>query len=434
MKRRRSRLLVGLGGLATAALAFGATRLQARVERTAAVPTVAVRRGDLPVRVHTIGELRSARSTMLMGPPVAGALQIVSLKPTGTLVNAKDVVVEFDPSEQEFNLEQARSELLEVQEEIKKTKLDAAIQAAQDQVALLRARFEVRRAELEVSRNELASAIDAQKNLLNVEEARRQLAQLEQDIPSRQTTNRASLVVLEEKLQKARLRMQQAQRAIEEMQLRAPVAGLVSVQENRGIFGGWRPPGMTFPDYREGDLVNPGVAIAEVLQADQIEIRGKVDESDRTSVDAGLPAEVRIDGVPNVVLRGKVKSVAGLAARGWGPASAQKKFDMVVGLDRPDSRLRAGLTAQILIIGEELKNARLVPRQAVFEREGKLVVYVPAGQGFEPREVQVTRRGESFAAVEGIAEGTVVALVNPEERDAKSRKAGSSSAAPMGGR
>jgi multidrug efflux pump subunit AcrA (membrane-fusion protein) len=432
MKRLRSRLLLGVGGLAVGALAFGATRLQARAGRTTAVPTVQVRRGDLPVRVHTIGELRSARSTMLVGPPVGGALQIVSLKPTGTLVSANDVVVEFDPSEQEFNLEQARSELLEVQEEIKKTNLDAAIQAAQDEVALLRARFDVRRAELEASRNELASAIDAQKNLLNVEEARRQLAQLEHDIPSRQTSNRASLVVLEEKLQKARLRTQQAQRAIEEMQLRAPVGGLVSVQENRGMFGGWRPPGMTFPEYREGDLVNPGATIAEVLQADQIEIKGKVDEADRTSVNAGLPAEIRIDGMPGVNLRGKVKSVAGLAARGWGPSS-QKKFDMIVGLDRPDSRLRAGVTAQVVILGEELKNALLIPRQAVFEREGKLVVYVPAGEGFEPREVQVKRRSESFAAVEGIGEGTVVALVNPEDRDAKSRKGGSSSAPAMGG-
>jgi hypothetical protein len=341
------------------------------------------------------------------------------------------VVVEFDPSEQEFNMEQARSEVDEVKEEIKKTKLDASIQAASDEVALLKARFEVRRAELEVTRNELARAIDAQKNLLNVEEARRQLAQLEKDVPTRATSNRASLIVLEEKLQKANLRVQQAERAIEEMQLRAPVGGLVSVQENRGMFGGWRPPGMTFPEYREGDIVNPGAVIAEVLQADQIEIKAKVDEADRTSVAPGLPAEIRVDGLPGVVLKGKVKSVAGLAARGWGP-SGQKKFDMTVALDAPDARLRAGLTAEVVVIGQELKGALLVPRQAVFDREGKLVVYVPGGQGYEPRELKVTQRSESFAAVEGIPEGTVVALVNPEDRDAKSRKGGSSSA-PMGG-
>ncbi|HEY8148665.1 MAG TPA: hypothetical protein VIK51_07145, partial [Vicinamibacteria bacterium] len=185
MKGLRRRLLLGAGVLGLGAVAFGATRLQARVERTRTVPTVRVRRGDLPIRVHTLGELRSARSTMLLGPAVGGALQIVSIKPTGTVASAQDVLVEFDPSEQEFNLQQARSELMEVEEEIKKTNLEAAIQAAQDEVALLQARFAVRRAELEVTRNELVSAIDAQKNLLNVEEARRQRAQLEQDIPAR---------------------------------------------------------------------------------------------------------------------------------------------------------------------------------------------------------------------------------------------------------
>ena len=427
------RLLVGAGVLVAAGVAFGATRLQARVERSSTVPTTRVRRGDLPIRIHTVGELRSARSTMLMGPAVGGALQIVSLKPTGAVVKAQEVIVEFDPSEQEFNLQQARSEFLEVQEEIKKTNLDASIQAAQDEVALLQARFALRRAELEVSRNELASEIDAQKNVLSREEARRQLTQLEQDIPARKKSNQASLIVLQEKLEKARLKTQQAQRAIEEMQLRAPVAGLVSVQENRGMFGGWRPPGMTFPEYREGDIVNPGSAITEVLQADQLEIKGKVDEADRVSVSPGLPAEIRIDGLPGVVLAGKVKSVAGLAARGWGPSS-QKKFDMVVALDKPDARLRAGLTADVLIIGKELKNALLVPRQALFEQEGKLVAYTPAGSGFEPRDLQVKERSESLVAVEGLAEGTTVALVNPEDRDSKAKKGGSSAPAVTGPR
>jgi HlyD family secretion protein len=433
MKTRRRRLLLGAGVLVVGAAAFGATRLQARVERASGIPTARVRRGDLAIRIHTLGELRSARSTMLLGPAVGGALQIVSLKPTGAVVKAQEVIVEFDPSEQEFNLQQARSEFLEVQEEIKKTNLDAEIQKGQDAVALLQARFALRRAELEVTRNELVSEIDGQKNVLTREEARRQLAQLEHDIPARQKSNRASLIVLQEKLEKARLKTQQAQRAIEEMQLRAPVAGLVSVQENRGMFGGWRPPGMTFPEFREGDIVNPGSAISEVLQADQLEIKGKVDEADRISVSPGLPAEIRVDGLPGVVLAGKVKSVAGLAARGWGPSS-QKKFDMVVALDKPDARLRAGLTADVLIIGKDVKQALLVPRQALFEQEGKLVAYTPAGSGFEPHDVQVKERSESLVAVEGLAEGTTVALVSPEDREGKAKKGGSSAPAVTGPR
>ena len=71
-----------------------------------------------------------------------GRAAIVTIKPTGAVVKAQDVIVEFDPSES-FSLQQARSEFLEVQEEIKKTNLDAAIQSARDAVALLQARFAV---------------------------------------------------------------------------------------------------------------------------------------------------------------------------------------------------------------------------------------------------------------------------------------------------
>ena len=62
-----------------------------------------------------------------------------------------DIVIEFDPSEQHYKLEQNRSELLQAEQEITKAKADAAVLAAQDKVALLKARYNVRRAELDVA-------------------------------------------------------------------------------------------------------------------------------------------------------------------------------------------------------------------------------------------------------------------------------------------
>src|SRR5207245_9812177 len=142
VKIGRSRLLVvaGVLGLGLAALGLSATRLQARVQRTSTVPTARVRRGDLSSRVHITGELRSARSTMLMGPAVGGALQIVALKPTGTVVKAQDVIVEVDPSEQELNLEHARCDLRPVPEAIKKTKVEPDVQSPQEHAARRQAR------------------------------------------------------------------------------------------------------------------------------------------------------------------------------------------------------------------------------------------------------------------------------------------------------
>ena len=73
------------------------------------IPTARVKRGNLEVRVYTTGELRPARTGMLVAPPVSGTMQIVRLAQSGSHVNEGDVVIEFDPSEQEYNLEQNRS-------------------------------------------------------------------------------------------------------------------------------------------------------------------------------------------------------------------------------------------------------------------------------------------------------------------------------------
>ena len=89
------------------------------------------------------------------------------------------------------------------------------------------------------------------------------------------------------------------------------------------------------------------------------------------------------------------------------------KFDVTIQLPNSDSRLRPGLTAQVVIRGEEKKNALYIPRQALFLKDGKRVVYVKSGSGFEPREVKIQNESESRAAIEGLNAGSEVALVDP---------------------
>jgi hypothetical protein len=57
-----------------------------------------------------------------------------------------------------------------------------------------------------------------------------------------------------------------------------------------------------------------------------------------------------------------------------------------------------------------------VPLQAMRQKDGKPVVYVQTAGGFEPRPITVLHRTESRIALEGLEEGTNVALVDPEAR------------------
>jgi hypothetical protein len=86
---------------------------------------------------------------------------------------------------------------------------------------------------------------------------------------------------------------------------------------------------------------------------------------------------------------------------------------------------------RVVLSGAEVRDALTLPRQGVFQKNGKPVVYVRSGTGFTPREVKVTHRTESRVAVEGVPEGTEVALVNPESSTTGS--AAPSGAVPAGG-
>lgn len=386
------------------------------------IPVATVKQSDVQLQVNTTGELRSTRTATAIAPPVAGdTLQIIHLAKTGTAAKAGDVIVAFDPTEQEYKLAQNRSDFDQAEQEIVKAKDNAAVQVAQDQTALLKAKFAVRQAELDVSKNDILSAIDGKKNLLTLEEAKRALAQLEQDIQSHTASNEASIAVADEKRNKAQLAITQAQKNIENMDVHSPIDGLVIVRENQNASGGFFFGGMTLPSFQEGDQVNPGSVVAEVIDIGQMEVSAKVKESDRPSVAAGQTVELHIDALPGETFHAKVKSVAGMVANAWFD-DAGHNFDVSAVMEQPDGRLRPGLAAHVVIFGDNLQHALSIPRQAIFNTDGKPKVYVRSSSGFESRDVKIRYLTEGLAVIDGLKEGTQVALVNPEQKSGDQSK------------
>jgi len=109
-------------------------------------------------------------------------------------------------------------------------------------------------------------------------------------------------------------------------------------------------------------------------------------------------------------------------------SSINRQFDVVFQFEQPDPRLKAGSSARVVIEGKEVADALHVPRQAVFDKNGKNHVFVKVGDRFEQREVKVIQRTESRVAVSGLAAGTEVALVDPSST---ARSSSASSASPM---
>jgi HlyD family secretion protein len=88
-----------------------------------------------------------------------------------------------------------------------------------------------------------------------------------------------------------------------------------------------------------------------------------------------------------------------------------------------DVLLRPGLLADIEIIVDRVPQALNLPNQAVFEKDGKPVVYVKVGNRYEDRAIKIAKRSESITIIEaGVKENEIVALADPTAKPGDSKK------------
>jgi hypothetical protein len=324
-------ILVGLG--------YGGYRFfQQLPERQEQIATAKVQRGDVVIRAFSRGELHAVRSATLLAPNLFGTVQITRLAPIGSLAREKDLVIEYDDSERQAALEEARLGVQQVDEQIKQVKATQAIQSSQDALGLLGARYDVRRSELNVQENPILDVIDAKKNILTLDQTKSALTQLEVDAKSRQDQFASQLAVYQEQRNRSLLNVTQELNRIAQTKSLSPMTGLVAIRQNRaGNFNF----GQQMPEIREGDTLQPGMPVADVLDLSEVEVWAKVGELDRANLTEGQDALLQLDAIPDKQFRGKIKALSGTATSDVFSGDPSKKFDVVFSVDM--RQLLAGL-------------------------------------------------------------------------------------------
>lgn len=394
------------------------------------IPTARVTRGPVEIRIHALGELQPSKSTTVVAPIMSGGMmQIIHLAKSGTHVKKGDLVVQLDSSEQEYNLEQSQSQLEEAEQQIIKVKADQAVRAAQNKVSLLRAQYRVRRAEFKVQGNELLGAIEAKKNLIDLADAKRNYEQVQRDTQSRASSDAADLMMQTVARTKAEMGMKLALQNIENMVFKAPVDGVVVLAQNIDSLGsGGRINSISeIPEFREGDQVYPGRPIAVIQGTEELEILSKVLETDRANLNVGQPVDIWMDSTPLKMYSGRIKSIATSATEANSAESTSdmlealstRSFDAIFEVDGKGDSFYMGVSVRMIIKGNTLKNVLSIPRQALFQKNSKPVVYVRDRERWAHREIRIKYLTESRAAIDGLDENTEVALVNPDLQKSK---------------
>jgi len=410
---KRGGVVLAVGGLAIAGVCtMAAVRAydNLRPRTVSPVPATQVKKGDVSFTVPATGSLQGGKSQVLLAP-MTGSPQMVlmSLRKSGELVEEKEVVAQFDTTEETFKLREAEADLAEAEQQVLQAKNEALAREEELNYELIKARGDVRLAELDCQRNELLAAIAAQQNDLALAAARERLEKLLKDYPERKAAAQASITIQEAARKKAQVQADTARRNIDMMTLKAPMGGYVNVERNTN--SNFFFPGMQFPLLQIGDAVRPGMAVVQIPDLRTWEVTAQINEQDRGHLVSGQAAEFRAVALAGRLFHGKVTNLGGTTGPPW-----NRRFECRLSLDDPIPELRPGMSVRIIIQTEAIKSALWIPGQALFESDGRKFVYVKGPSGFKAKDVELVRRSESQVVLKGLAEGEEVALANPTER------------------
>ena len=385
-------------------------------------PVIAVKRGDVTFNVYARGEFQGGNSIMLQAPMVGTPdMAITFLRNAGEQLKKDDVAVQFDTTEQEHKLREAEADLAEAEQKVLQAQAQLESKVEEDNYALIKAKSDLEQAQIEARRNPVLGAIAAKQNDLAVSSAQAALDQLTRDLTNRKATSQAGVAIQEAAVTKAKVQIQTAKTNIEKMTLRAPRDGYINIQPNtNGNFS----EGMMLPSLQTGDTVRAGMAIVQIPDMQNWEATARIEESDRGHLALGQEVTLTAIALPSHPYRGKISDLGGTSGPPW-----NRRFECKIKVLDPTLELRPGMTANLVITAETLKDVLSIPAQALFESDGRTYVYTRTPQGgFSTTDVKLTRRSESRVVISGVPDGQMVAMARPDkkvETKGAEKKAGS---------
>jgi RND family efflux transporter MFP subunit len=356
-------------------------------------------------RVTAEGTLKPVKATQVGVPQNATSPMKVSwIADDGTLLHKGDVIVRFDETEFEDLLLRGREdhstatnkfEKADAESSATRVNLKRDARLAQSELeAAQRFKFDdaeifsrYARIEAEVDQTLATSRKRHAEEVLGVRDS---LARVERDIIS-----------IEDR--RAGIKIKQAEEGLQALQVSAPHDGILVLQRN------WRGD---MP--RVGDTMWRGQTIGEIPELSSMQAEVFVLEADAAGLGLDQKATVFLEADSRSQFKGKVKSVDKVA-RPRIPRQPVQYFGVTVELERTDRKLmKPGSRVRATLEVENQNNAFAIPRQALFEKEGKKLVYRKKNSTFEPVEVTIGSSSAGRVVVtKGLGAGDEIALEDP---------------------
>lgn len=211
----------------------------------------------------------------------------------------------------------------------------------------------------------------------------------------------SELAIADNGLVKAQRKLQLVEDRLRKTQVLAPMPGTV----------------LTVP-VLEGQVVisaasvNSGTTLMTLADLGKLLVVCHINQVDVVRLQPNQNVKLRAESLKDLEMDAKITFIAPVATA----KNNVKGFQVEATIEKANSRLRPGMTVNMLVPIASANDAVSVPISAVFRGEGrKKVVYVRRGSGTEKREVQIGVTNTDFAQIlSGVEEGEEILLVEPD--------------------
>ena len=409
LPRRRTAAVLGAVALAGVALAS----LRGGVADVA--NPVPVKREDLVQSVEVEGELAAVRSTEIGAPPVTEVeFKISLLVPEGTAVTKGQPVLGFDTEALQRQLVEKQAEFQEAAKKVEQKEIDLGLKLLEVEQQSAQAQADLGKAKLKAEvPPEVQQRVELEKARLDQRGRERDLENLEAEGRATRSLGDSELRSLKNQRDRARGRVEALQAAIEKMTVKAPQDGIVIYRTN------WRDE-----KKKVGDSMWFGETVLAIPDLTEMRAEAFVDEADGGAVAAGQKIVLRLEARPDLDIPGRVKTV-GRTVRQKSWRTPGKVYRVDVALERTDPTvMRPAMRFRGEIETGRTPGLLLAPREAVFLREGRPVVWVRRIMRWKEVPVRLGRSNRrQVEVVSGLAEGDRLSPIDLAAPTAEARQA-----------
>lgn len=254
--------------------------------------------------------------------------------------------------------------------------------------------FAVKRAELQLA------TYETEKKVLEQFTREKTLKGLEATRDASQAAARSEEATM--KLEKAKLDRLESQ--LSKCVINAPQSGMLIYYKERSRFGS------SSSNIEEGAPVRERQVIAQIPNLAEMQARVPVHESSVEKIKPGKRAHLK---VLNQEFQGTVSSIANQPESKSFFQAAVKEYPTLVRVDGDASSLRPGMTAEVEILIDDLRDVLTIPVSAAVEKRGKYHCYVKTSDGIKKRQLLLGKTNDEMVEVtQGVEEGDEV-ILNP---------------------